>query len=231
MKNKVMLFLKIILLSFTIGWVYYRHALGVVFIFVFILFLNKWIIPRNSSSKVSPILFKMFLNSIYTELLIGKSFRNALCDAKENLSFENEEFIMQVDTLIKDIHFQTNEIKAWIRFSESVDLYACHQFVDVLKATYSYGGQVTQVLKHTIKSITDEIDLELEIDIIIASKKYEFYGMIGIPFILMALLSYTQYDYMKVLYETFLGRIVMTFGFVLMLISYILGKKIVEIEV
>lgn len=49
-------------------------------------------------------------------------------------------------------------------------MYACDQFVDVLKATYGYGGQVTQVLKHTIKSITDEIDLELEIAIIIASK-------------------------------------------------------------
>ena len=90
---------------------------------------------------------------------------------------------------------------------------------------------MTQVLKHTIKSITDEIDLELEIDIIIASKKYEFYGMIGIPFLLMGLLSYSQYAYMRVLYETLLGRIVMTIGLSLMLISYLLGKKIVEIEV
>lgn len=231
MKNKMILFAKISLLSIVIGWVYYRSMTGMVSVFMIILMLHRWIIPPNSKSKFSSITFKMFLNGIYTELLIGKSFRNSLYDAKANLAFEDKEFIEKVDLLIKDIHFQRDEIKAWTRFSESLDIYACYQFVDVLKATYGYGGQVTQVLKHTIKSITDEIDLDLEIDIIIASKKYEFYGMIGIPFLLMGLLSYSQYAYMRVLYETFLGRIVMTLGLSLMFISYLLGKKIVEIEV
>ena len=85
--------------------------------FIVILILHQWMFPKNLKSRVSSITFKMFLNSIYTELLIGKSFRNSLYDAKENLAFEDKNFINKVDVLIKDIHFQRDEIKAWTTFS------------------------------------------------------------------------------------------------------------------
>lgn len=214
-----------------LAWVYYRHLLGACLIFSLIS-LYKRVLARPVNHKPKDVLaFKALLNGIYTELLIGKSFRNALVEARRHLVFEDPRFLQEVDLLIKDIHFQNQEMMAWQRFASAMTLQACDQFVDVLQVTYDYGGQVTQVLKHTIKGLTDQMDLEMEIDIIVFSKRFEFLLMICIPVFMLLVMSYGQYDYMAVLYQTLLGRVVMTLALITQGLAYVIGRHMTEIEV
>jgi len=48
---------------------------------------------------------------------------------------------------------------------------------------------------------------------------------------LLCLLSYSQYSYMAVLYQTLLGRCIMSFALITQLIAYVIGCYIIEIEV
>lgn len=229
-KTKLIKFSFMALMSSFLGWVYFRSLMSIFFITLAMTILNCFMPKPKPKRNKDLLAFKMLLDGIYTELLIGKSFRNALLESRRHLTFEPQAFIEAVDHLIKDIQLQNQEVMAWECFSNTLDLIPCRQFVEVLKVTYDYGGQVTKVLKHTIKGLTDQMDLELEIDIILSSKKYEFYLMICIPIVLLLLLSYSQYAYMAVLYQTTFGRLIMFFGLVLQVLAYFIGQKIIRIE-
>lgn len=177
--------------------------------------------------------FKELLNSMYSILLSGKSFRNSLELSIDELRDMNESDLLLEDLnqLKLDIHLGTSEIVAWVDFSEKVDIESCYEFVDVLEETYAVGGQITKVINRTCQILSDKIDLYLDLELIISSKKFEFRIMMISPIILLAILSKSNESYMEILYTTIYGRLVMTGVLVAMIFSYIIGKFIIHIEV
>lgn len=223
-----------IVISSIIGYVFYKSVLiSIIFSFVglsFALFNKKSRIKREKQKLLES--FKELLNSIYSVLLSGKSFRNSLeqsiIEAK-NMN-ANDPLIVYLYKLQIDIQIGTSEVRAWRKFSEEIDIEACYEFVDVLEETYAVGGQITKVIHRTCQILSDKIDLLLELDLMLSAKKFEFRIMMGAPIVLLAILSSSSGGYMEVLYMTFYGRLVMTGVLFAMVVAYIIGKYITQIE-
>ena len=175
--------------------------------------------------------FKEFLNGIHSELLVGQSFRHAIQSTLEVQTMSYAPLRDSLDHLHKSITLGVDEVNAWQTLSNELQEEYITEFVTTLKATYYYSGNVVSVIKNTIYSISDAIDLTLEINVILISKKIEFLTMIMLPIILLGVLSITQYEYMAVLYESIFGRMVMTGVLIIMGVSYLIGHYISRIDI
>jgi len=132
--------------------------------------------------------------------------------------------------LNKSLKLGVSDVTAWQQFSSTMDNKYITEFVDVLEVTYAYSGNIVEIIKNTIHTISDAIDLTLELQVMITAKRLEFYMMMLLPVLLLGLLSYSQYGYMSVLYQSILGRIVMTSVLIGMIVSFFIGKEIIKVE-
>ncbi len=218
-----------IILSSLLGFVFYRSIVASIIlssiIFLYILRMKK------DDSDIIRLSFKEFLNSVHSEILVGQSFRNAVYNAIEFNDFKSEKFTDEINKLYKSLSLGIEEKKAFEEFRAAFNDKYINEFVSILNITYLYSGNIVEIIELAVDSISNAIDLELEISIILANKKFEFYLMIIIPIVILLFLSIIEYEYVKILYTTLLGRISMTIGLLLMIISYFIGKKIINIKV
>ncbi len=218
-----------ILLGFVIGITFYKSfLLSVIFSVVFLVFFifNK----RKDESLVNQS-FKEFLNGVHSELMVGQSFKNAIISAVEFYDFVDEDFNNQVKFMKRSLILGDTEQEVFNELNNSINNYYIDKFVHSLNSSFSYSNNPVEVITKTVKTISDAIDLETEINIMIAAKKMEFHLMTLIPILLFFLLSNSQGDYMNPLYTTITGRIVMTVVLILIIISYFIGSKIIKVRV
>ena len=64
-----------------------------------------------------------------------------------------------------------------------------------------------------------------------SQKKLEGKIITSLPFLILVLLRVTSPSYLAVLYETFMGKLMMTGSLLLIYVAYILIEKITTIEV
>jgi len=212
----------------SLGLVFYRSAIMMIIFSAMGIFLASK--RKVSSDDLILLEFRDLLNSIHSELLVGMSFRNAIDISIDLQDYQSVKLKEAIQLLNKSMKYGMSDIKAWQEFSNSMDIRYISEFVRVLEVTYNYSGNVTEIIQKSIHSISDAIDLTLELGIMIAAKKFEFYMMMLLPVIMLGLLSYSQYDYMSVLYQSTFGRIVMSCILISMGIAYVIGKEIIKVE-
>lgn len=102
---------------------------------------------------------------------------------------------------------------------------------NMIAASKRYGGDIIYLIRQYSKSITEQTATQREIETLLAAKRLEGNVMIFAPFAMIIYMRLTNGTYMKMLYETFTGRIIMCVCLAVMLIAVIMTDKIVRIEV
>jgi len=74
------------------------------------------------------------------------------------------------------------------------------------------GGNLVNVIRNSTNIINDKIEIKEEINTLLAAKKFEQKVLSVMPFIMILILSLTTEDYMAPVFDTIVGRIVMTFA-------------------
>lgn len=87
------------------------------------------------------------------------------------------------------------------------------------------------IIQNTVVQISGKIDVKREIDTLLAAKKYEFKIMSVIPYAIIAYMQLSFPEFMSYLYGNVIGIGVMTICLGIYAGAYVLGAKIVDIEV
>ncbi len=87
------------------------------------------------------------------------------------------------------------------------------------------------MIKSTSAIISDKITIKQEIDTMLSEKRLEQKVMSLMPLIMVVFLTISGGDYMDPIFNTAIGRVIMTIAAVLVAIAYFISKKIMEIEV
>ncbi len=210
-----------------LGLIFYKHWVAMVVLSLLGCYIAGY--HREVKDKLLQMEFKEFLNSIYGELMVSQSFRNAISETLKIQEFKHLELENSVVVLNRHLQSGVSEVAAWMTFSDSLDEPFIDHFVETLEAVYNYSGHITYVIRQSIIEISDAIDLCLEIEVLIAAKRFEFLTMMLSPIVLMGCLMLTQYDYVRILYETIFGRIIMTSILIVNGMAFIIGKRIINI--
>lgn len=87
------------------------------------------------------------------------------------------------------------------------------------------------MIRKAVRTISEKIDTEKEIQTMLASKKLEFDIMCAVPFVIIAYMKLTFGDFLDVLYGNAAGAAVMTVCIILYAGAYLLGRKLIRIEI
>lgn len=104
-------------------------------------------------------------------------------------------------------------------------------FADIFAAAKRSGQDLTKVIGNTVRIIGEKLDMEREIDTILAARTYEQSVMSLMPLGMLLYLRITSGGFLEVLYESLAGKLLMAVCLVIYVVVWRLGKRLVQIEI
>ena len=178
--------------------------------------------------------FKDFLRVLKTFLEASYSVENAfVLSARELFMLHGNESMM-----VKEIKSMVSQLKinkpidvVFKKFAMKTHLEDIIDFSEVFTISKLHGGNISKIIGNTINVINDKIEVKIEIDTVTASKRFEQKLMNLLPFLIIIYMNISSSSFLRPLYTTIEGRLLMTFALVVYYFSVKISKKILEIEV
>ncbi len=104
-------------------------------------------------------------------------------------------------------------------------------FAEVFLVAKRSGGNLSEIMRHSADVIRDKMQVKEEIRTMTASRQLEQKIMNLIPFFIVFYVDASSPGFFRQMYETVMGRILMSICFVVYLISFWLARKILAVEV
>lgn len=149
--------------------------------------------------------FKEALLALSSLLSAGRSVENAFA------SLENDLVLLLEDSqsdLILELRVITNRLQTGEPleiglgdFAKRSDLDEIRNFADVITICKRAGGDLVEVVRRTSQLIGEKLEVELEVSVLIAQKRFEARIMMGMPFAFVGILGFVAGDYMDPLHE------------------------------
>lgn len=117
------------------------------------------------------------------------------------------------------------------QFAGRAKLEEIQEFADIFSMAKRSGGNLTEIIYETAAIISEKIDVEKEIQVLLAAKRLEQNIMSIIPFAIILYVSAASSGYFDVLYETIAGRTVMSICLAIYAAAYVMGVRITEIKI
>ncbi|MGD9677847.1 MAG: type II secretion system F family protein [Vulcanibacillus sp.] len=225
------------LVLFTIGYIFYHNIILSALIALFGLLYQKiktkeLITKRKEELNLQ---FKQSLYSLSSALLAGKSVENAFKEVVDDLRmlYPNPDTYIIREFEIINRRFENGEPieNAIYDFSRRADIEDIYNFADVFITCKRTGGDLIEVIRRTSNIISNKIETQQEISVLISQKKLEAQILSIAPFVIVATISFSSKDYMEPLYQFGIGSIIMTISLIILIFSYLISKWIMNIKV
>ncbi|MCZ0703132.1 tight adherence protein B [Natronobacillus azotifigens] len=221
-----------------ISYVFYRNIILSILFVSFAFFYTK-LRKKTLILKRKQELSKQFQQALYSlssSLSAGRSIENALIEVVNDLNL----LYPDPDTLIiKELGYINKRVanrepieRPLQDFADRADLEDIRNFTDVFTTCKRTGGDLVEVIRRTSHMIGDKVEIDQEISVMIAQKKFESTAISLAPIFMVAFLSYSSPDYVAPLYSwADLGPIVMTICLGITFFSFWISRKIMNIKV
>lgn len=160
--------------------------------------------------------FKEALHALSSLLSAGRSLESAFA------SLEHELVLLLghgKSDLMKELRFIANRLRngeplevPLQDFAKRSALAEVQSFADVVTIAKKAGGDMVEVVRNTSQFIGEKLDVELEVSVVVAQKRFESRIMMAMPFVFVGMLGFVAGDYMEPLYQG-IGWIVITVVF------------------
>jgi tight adherence protein B len=121
--------------------------------------------------------------------------------------------------------------EALIRFRDRVQLEDVTDFVGAVLLCRVRGGNVAVVMASIAEIIQDKITIRNQILTLTAGKRAEANMVTFGPPAMVILLGFISPDYLEPMYSQLLGQIMLAVGSGLLAVAFVIGRKVLEIEV
>lgn len=225
-------FLFVVLVSYT----FYRTPLIAIILLPLVVIFPFFIKNELAKKRKNKLLieFKEMINILMSYLDAGYSIDNALIATKKDIDklYKKESLIgnelayickyiainKPVEIPLKDFAYRSG-IDDIVDFSET--------FILAKKS----GGALHKIINNTIKTIRDKIQISMDIQSKTSQKKFEQKIMNIIPFLIIIYLNLTSKGFLDPMYNSIIGKIIMTILLILYIFAYKLSEHILNIEV
>lgn len=235
-KEKASCSIQAVIVTIFLGLFFYRSIVAVFFMTPVGLFYLILLGKKKEKEKRERLRgeFKEAILSVAANLRAGYAVENAFRETLQELEMLYGKRTMIYQELYKIVQGLANQISIEVlmkQFAERTELTEIQEFADIFAIAKRSGGNLTEIIYKTAATISEKIDVEKEIQVLIAAKKLEQNIMSFVPFVIILYVSITSDGYFDVLYATSVGRVIMTVCFGIYAAAYILGRKIAEIQV
>ncbi|WP_270810900.1 type II secretion system F family protein [Hungatella effluvii] len=222
---------------FAVGYVFYHSIILSAFVALFCVKFPKirtrQIIDKRKRQLM--LQFKDMLYSLSSALSVGKSVETGIRDSLQDLRViypdPETDILRELEYILRGIGISNTIEEMFGQFAERADLEDIDNFVDIFVTCKRTGGDLIEVMRSTSNTIGEKIEVKQEINTMISGKKYEFNFMMVLPVILILFLTLTSGDYMAPVFQTIVGRLAMTAAIVTFVLAYVVGSRIMKIDI
>ncbi len=222
---------------FFIGYVFYANVIISICMILFALPLKKVYIKFKIKQQKELLRqqFRDLLYSLASSVAAGRQMSEALAEGNSNLSFMYDETapirqeLRYMEKCIKESRTADEILLKDFAYRSGVE--EIINFADVYSTCRTTGANVAEMISKAASVIMDKMTIDREIKSIIAQKKLETKIISAMPIVVIIFLNFVSPGYLNSLYDTVLGRIIMTASLTVMVISYYIMNKMVEVKV
>ena len=237
MKNRRLLLkgmLWALVLTLGSAYIYYDSIFGlppgiIVGIYAYREYRKRYISSQRRKLLVE---FSNTITAMQSALEAGNSIERSLMMASEDMKrmYGGSSVMSEALEVVK------RKTDLGISFEKALNDMACelelkeiNDFALVLITIKTTGGNAIKVIKETVEKIVSGIELQEELEVMVASKKLEQQIMIFMPAFIILFLRLTSRGFMNPLYGNIIGALIMTVVLAANIGADRLGKYIVNI--
>lgn len=197
--------------------------------------MKKWEYQQEIKFKSRfELQFRDYLQALEAALSTGYALENAMREARKDLKsqYDKSTRIMK-DTAkmerLLEMNMSTEQI--WLEWSRNTDIEVLQQFTTVFMVAKKSGGDSVAIIKKSIYNICEKLEMQRELQVLLAGKRYEFYIMSAVPLGIIFYMKLAFGEFMSVLYQNLFGIVFMSICLGIYICAFLWGRKIIEIEV
>lgn len=222
---------------FAVGYVFYHSLILSALLALFAVkapkIRTRQIIDKRKNQL--SLQFKDMLYSLSSALSVGKSVETGIRDSLQDLQViypdPETDILVELGLILRGLGMNNTIEDMFEQFAERAHLEDIDNFVDIFVTCKRTGGDLIEVMRSTSNTIGDKIEVKQEIETMISGKKYEFNFLMILPVIMVLFLTLTSGDYMAPVFTTIVGRIAMTAAIAVFALAYVVGSKIMKINI
>lgn len=179
--------------------------------------------------------FKQALYSLSSSMAAGRSVENAFREAAKDLELlypgGSSDMIRELDIITTRLEYGEPIESALLDFGARAQIEDIDNFIDVFVTCKRTGGDLIEVVRRTSTVIGEKMDIQQDISVMVAQKKFESNILLATPFVFILFINASSPEFMAPLYGTPMGMILATVGLGLMSVSAWLMAKFTNIQI
>lgn len=217
-----------------IGILFYNSFIAVLVGSPLLFFYCKSELAKQKMKKSEKLAdhFKEALSAVVAALRAGYSVENAFVEAYRDLLYRfGEKDVMVSELLLINRQVKNNTPMEQLleRFAQNTDSSDIKDFAEIFRIAKRSGGDMGEIMEHTISIITRRMEIKEEIRMLTAAKKYEQKIMNLVPMGIIFYIRMTNPGYFDSLYHNAAGIVIMTAALCVYGAAYYMSEKILSI--
>lgn len=177
--------------------------------------------------------FRELLDALATSLGSGKNVVDSFKAASDDLRViysEEASIIQELAVILDGITNNVDVEVSLMDFGIRSGIEDIESFANVFETCYRKGGNIRDVIKNTQQIITEKMEVEMEIQTVVAASSNEQMIMTILPIGLIAIIKMMSPEF-AANFVTPVGLIATTVAIVMFVVAYFVGKKILSIKI
>ncbi len=251
--EKVLTFLAAFIVGGAVGYLFYggmakdingeptklTYILNVIVVAITGTIAGKLYLPMRVKSIINKrylnlrLQFRELLDALTTSLGSGKNVTDSFKSAYDDMQmlYSEDAYIVQELKVILSGIANNIQIEVLLQdFGARSNIDDIMSFANVFETCYRKGGNIKEIIQSTHQIINDKMEVELEIQTIITSSATEQKIMTVMPVALIAMIKMMSPEFASNFVSP-IGIISSTIALVMIVASYFIGKKIMDIKV
>ncbi|SIQ65467.1 type II secretion system protein F (GspF) [Paenibacillus macquariensis] len=194
-------------LLYGIGYLFYHQWIASLLIAC-----SAWFVPGywrkyrlNRRRAAMNLHFKQALFSLSSSLSAGRSVENGFREAVQDLRMLDPEaendLIMELNIICARLEYGEPIEEALQDFSRRAIMEDITNFADVFTTCKRTGGDLVEVVRRTSTIIGEKLDIQQEISVMIAQKRFESKAILAAPVLMILFMNLSSPDYMLPMYS------------------------------
>lgn len=235
-REKMMVFGKSAAATGIFSYMFYRSWLGMLaFPAVLALFFKKEKKEKKQKRKERLSLqFKDTILTVIAGIQAGSSIENAFLEAESEMTAlygGDSEMARELSVIRKGMKNRIPLEGMLLNLGKRSRVEEIRDFTEVFAVAKRQGGNLKEIIRRTADLTGQRMEVERDINTMLAAKKYEQRVMNGIPFLLYGYMQLSSPGFFDILYHNAAGVLIMTLCLGLYLLSCFLSEKIMDIRI
>ncbi len=191
-------------------------------------------IDKTRKRRAIGIQFRDAIYSVLTNLKAGYSIENAFVESQRDMELlygAKSDIVYHLNIISKGLKNNIPLEKLIYGFGRECENTDIQDFAFVFRVAKRNGGNMTEIIERTIGVISQKINVEKEIDVLISAKRLEARIMNMVPFFIIFYISISSPGFFDVLYHNLFGIALMSVCMIVYVVAYLISEKIVNISV